>query len=130
MDRRTLLKLLGSVPAFAATVQPSKAVDHRKVHQPFIVTGEPNSFEAGDLVRCEAGCDYAEIVGVTNLGWPDMKPLGKNQSPFGQLFPVKCSCGAVAIREGRGWMGHIPQSNTTEIKKQDRLPVACQEATE
>lgn len=25
------------------------------------------------------------------------------------------------------WMGHIPQSNTTEIKKQDRLPVVCQE---
>ena len=27
------------------------------------------------------------------------------------------------------WSGHIPDSNTTEIKKQDRLPVACQEAT-
>lgn len=31
------------------------------------------------------------------------------------------------LKEGREWMGHIPQSNTTEIKKQDRLPVACQE---
>lgn len=61
----------------------------------------------GDTIRCEAGCDYAKVSeagvsGKLNGCWPKLEMLNLNIPALGQIIPIKCNCGAVAIKWGDG----------------------------
>jgi hypothetical protein len=98
MNRRGFMGVLGSAAVLPSLSVSAIALNAPKVHQPYVLERGGTPFEIGDLVRCENGCDYAEIVGVNLFGWPEMKPLGENKCPLGASIPVKCKCGGVAIR--------------------------------
>lgn len=63
-------------------------------HKPYIAGSE---FNPGDLIKCEAGCNYAVLTSVDENGWPVLEMKNTNPHPRGQDFPIKCRCGANAI---------------------------------
>lgn len=69
-------------------------------HQPFIITRDGSSQSAlvvGDTIKCESGCDYARIKEIAN-GWPQLEMMDGNIPAIGQVIPIHCKCGSVAIK--------------------------------
>lgn len=72
------------------------------IHKPFIVESLL-AVQSGDMIKCEAGCDYARVIEAGNPdkhnGWaPKLDMLEGNQSPLDMLMPIRCKCGAIAIK--------------------------------
>jgi hypothetical protein len=60
------------------------------------VIGSAGAGLIGDVIKCTNGCNYAKIVGVEN-GWPELEMLNGNIPALGQMLPIKCNCGGVAV---------------------------------
>ncbi len=72
------------------------------VHQPFDLRFVgPEGVKEGDEIRCEDGCLYATVTSPGVVGsyqWPVLEMHSGNLNPKGQRYPIRCNCGAVAIR--------------------------------
>jgi hypothetical protein len=74
------------------------------------VVGSAEAGIIGDTIKCTNGCDYAKIVGIES-GWPKLEMLNGNIPALGQMLPIKCNCGAVAI----DWNENYPVSLQPDV---------------